>query len=202
MVGSAYFVKSTPLRALTGHFQHFADMLQIYRRCAWRILMLNCCRTCFNMGDLGVQVSICSSIRPSTFTLGVLCLSFSDVRFYESVETVGTLWAQLLIQFIPIFMKLCTCFPHGLDICMWFGYNFWINFCHFFHFVNFVIFWPQILWKYIDNGYLVSVTPYKISCLSLCNFAHLFFFHSLKMCMWFGFNHAVIFCHFSTLLTL
>ena len=26
-------------------------------------------------------------------------LSFSDLRFYESLETVGTLWAQLLIQF-------------------------------------------------------------------------------------------------------
>ena len=28
------------------------------------------------------------------------------------------------------------------------------------------------------------------------------FFHGLKMCMWFGFNPAVNFCHFSTLLTL
>ena len=33
------------------------------------------------------------------------------------------------------------------------------------------------------------------------NFAHLFV-HGLKMCMWFGFNPAVNFCHFSTLLTL
>ena len=62
-------------------------------------------------------------------------------------------------------------------------------------------FWPQIMWKCIDSGYLVSATPYTISCLSLCNFAHLFF-HGLKMCMWFGFNPAVNFCHFSTLLTL
>ena len=87
-------------------------------------------------------------------------------------------------------------------MCIWFGYNPWINFCHFFPFVNFVIFWPQILWKCIDSGYLVSATPYTISCLSLCNFAHLFFFYGLKMCMWFGFNPAVNFCHFSTLLTL
>ena len=28
-----------------------------------------------------------------------------------------------------------------------------------------------------------------------------FFFHGLKMYMWFGFNPAVIFCQFSTLLT-
>ena len=104
-------------------------------------------------------------------------------------------------NFIPIFFKLCTYFLHGLEMCMWFGYNSWINFCHFFYFVNFVIFWPQILWKCIDSGYLVSTTPYTISCLSLCNFTHLFF-HGLKMCIWFGFNPAVNFCHFSTLLTL
>ena len=104
-------------------------------------------------------------------------------------------------NFIPIFLKLCTYFLHVLKMCMWFGYNPCINFCYFFHFANFVIFWPQILWKCIDSGYLVSATLYTISCLSLCNFAHLFF-HGLKMCMWFGFNPAVNFCHFSTLLTL
>ena len=42
--------------------------------------------------------------------------------------------------FIPIFLKLCTCFLHGLKMCMWFGYNPCINFCYFFHFANFVIF--------------------------------------------------------------
>ena len=98
-------------------------------------------------------------------------------------------------------MKLCTCFCHALEICTWFGYNPWINFCHFFHFVNFVIFWHQILRKCIDSVYLISTTLYTISCLSLCKFAHLFF-HGLKMGMWFGFISAVNFCHFSTLLTL
>ena len=92
-------------------------------------------------------------------------------------------------------------FLHGLEMFMWFGYNPWSNCCHFFHFVNIVIFWPRILWKYIDSGYLVSATPYTISILSSCNFAHLFF-HGLKMCIWFGFNPADNFCHFSTLLTL
>ena len=29
----------------------------------------------------------------------LLTLSFSDLRFYENLETVGTLWVQLLIQF-------------------------------------------------------------------------------------------------------
>ena len=77
-------------------------------------------------------------------------------------------------NFILIFLKLCTCFLHVLEMCMWFGYNPWINFCHFFHFVNFVIFCPQILWKCVDSGFLVSATLYTTSILSSCNFAHLF----------------------------
>ena len=86
----------------------------------------------------------------------------------------------------------CAC---GLDVILE------LIFVNFFHFVNFVIFWPQILWKCIDSGYHVSATPYTTSCLSVFNFAHLFV-HGLKMCMWFGFNPAVNFCPFSTLLTL
>ena len=77
-------------------------------------------------------------------------------------------------NFIPIFLEIGTCFPHGLEMCMWFGYNPWINFCHFFHFVNFVIFWPQILWKCRDSGYLVSAIPHTILYQSLWNFAHVF----------------------------
>ena len=33
MVGRAYFVKSTPLRAFIGSFQCFADMLDILKIC-------------------------------------------------------------------------------------------------------------------------------------------------------------------------
>ena len=77
-------------------------------------------------------------------------------------------------NFIPIFLKLCTCFLHGLSMCMWFGYNPCINFCHFFHFANFVISWPQILWQCIDSGYLVSATPHTILYRSFWNFAHVF----------------------------
>ena len=150
-------------------------------------------------------------------------------------------------------------------MCIWFGYNPWINFYYFFHFVNFVIFWPQILWKSRDSGYLVSATSHTTLYRSLWNVAHVFamvwrcargldiilelifvtfstlwtlsfltsdsmkvyrqwlsckrnflynfmpvfiqlctsfFFHGLKMCLWFGFNPAIKFCHFSTLLTL
>ena len=75
-------------------------------------------------------------------------------------------------NFISTVLKFCTCFLHGLEMCMWFWYSPWINFCYLFHFV---IFSPQILWKCIDNRYLVSATPYTISYLALCNFAHLFY---------------------------
>ena len=40
-------------------------------------------------------------------------------------------------------------YGHGLKICMWFGYNPWIIFCHFFHNLNLVIF----------SGILVDVLP-------------------------------------------
>ena len=61
-------------------------------------------------------------------------------------------------SFVPIFLKLCMCFCHGMRMCIWFGYNCEVIFCHFFHFVNLVIFWPQC----IDSGYLVSATPQTI----------------------------------------
>ena len=77
-------------------------------------------------------------------------------------------------NFIPIFLKLCTCFFHGLKLFIWFGYNPCINFYYFFHFANFVIFWPQIIWKCYDSGYLVNATPHTILYRSFLNFVHIF----------------------------
>ena len=261
------------------------------------------CRTRFSMGDLGVQVSVrssvCPFVHPSTFTPGCLVsattLTFLYRTFWNFACVFAMLWGLacgldiILRSFSSLFplcelshfltsiyrqwvpcernssqfytdpFETCTCFLHGLKMCMRFGYNSCVNFWHFFHFanfviswlqilwkcidcgylvsaaphtilyqslwnfahvfamvwrwacdldkilklifVNFVIFWPQILWKCIDSGYHVSAILYTASCLSLFNFAHLFV-HGLKMCMWFGFNPAVNFCHFSTLLTL
>ena len=75
-------------------------------------------------------------------------------------------------SFIQIVLKLCTCFLHGLK--MWIGYNPCFNFCYFFHFAKFVIFWPQILWKCCDSWYLVSATPHAILYQTFWNFAHVF----------------------------
>ena len=43
-------------------------------------------------------------------------------------------------SFISILLKLHRCFGHGLNICMWFGYNPQIIFYHFFRKLNSVIF--------------------------------------------------------------
>ena len=100
-------------------------------------------------------------------------------------------------SFLPIFLKLCTCFCPGLEMCTWFGYNPWINFYHFFHFVNFVIFRPQC----VDSGYIVSATPHTILYRYLWNFAHVFALiwrcaHGLDIIL------ELIFITFSTLWTL
>ena len=41
---------------------------------------------------------------------------------------------------IPILLKLYRCCDHALKICILFGYNPQIIFCHFFHNLNLVIF--------------------------------------------------------------
>ena len=43
-------------------------------------------------------------------------------------------------NFLPILLKLYRCFCQGLKMCMTFGYNPQINFCHFFHSLNLVNF--------------------------------------------------------------
>ena len=82
------------------------------------------CRTCFSMGDLGVQVSVHLSVRSS----------IHQHLPWVSCERNSS------YSFVPIFLKLCMCFRHGMRMCMWFGYNCEIIFYHFFHFVNLVIF--------------------------------------------------------------
>ena len=108
------------------------------------------CRTCFSMGDLGVQVSVRLFVRPSVHPS--VCLSVRQHLPWVSCERNSS------YSFLLIFLKLCRCFLHGVRMCMWFGYNCWIIFYHFFHFVNLVIFRPQC----IDSEYLVSATPHTI----------------------------------------
>ena len=119
------------------------------------------CFTCFSMGDLGMQVSIRLFVRPS-----VLPSVHPSINIYHGCLVSAT----PLTVFYWSFLKLCRCFLHGVRMCMWFGYNCWIIFYHFFHFVNLVIFRPQC----IDSGYLVSATPHTILYQSFRNLAHVF----------------------------
>ena len=96
-------------------------------------------------------------------------------------------------SFTPIFLKLCTCFLHSLKMCMWFGYNPYINLCHFFRFMNFVIFWPQILWKCMGSWYLVSATLHTILYRPFWNFAHVVSMVLRYAC---GLDIINEFCHF------
>ena len=180
-IDSGYLVSATPHTILYQSFWNFARVFSMVWRCAY-----------------GLDI-ILAFIFVTFSTLQTL--SFSDLRFYENVVTVGTFERNSSYNFKLIFLKLCTCFCHGLEMCIWFGYNPWINFCHFFHFVNFVIFWPQILWKSRDSGYFVSATPHTILYRSLWNFAHVFAMvwrcaHGLDIIL------ELIFVTFSTLWTL
>ena len=90
--------------------------------------------------------------KPKMLERTSVCLSFRQHLHGYLVS------ATPLTVFLLIFFKLCRCFLHDVRMCMWFGYNCWIIFYHFFHFVNLVIFRPQC----IDSGYVVSATPHTI----------------------------------------
>ena len=57
--------------------------------------------------------------------------------------SVALLWVPCVrsssYNFMPIFSKVYRYFCCGLKMCMWFGYNSQINFCHFFRILNVVI---------------------------------------------------------------
>ena len=116
------------------------------------------CRTCFSMGNLGVQVSVhwsfCSSVNiypgclvsatPLTvlyrsswnfagvFLMVCRCACGLDIDYFLSLfplcelshfsTSVYRQWVpcehNCSHNFIPIFLKLCTCFLHGLKMCM------------------------------------------------------------------------------------
>ena len=123
--------------------------------------LLLCCCTCFSMGDLGVQVSVRLSV-----CLSVCPFVRPSVNIYPGClvsPTPLTVLYQSFWNFGGVFIMVwgCAC---GLDIIVR------LFFCHFFHFVNLVIFPPQC----IDSGYLVSTTPHTILYRSFLNFVHVF----------------------------
>ena len=59
------------------------------------------CRTCVSMADLNAQVPVHSSVN----------------------SYPGCLVSATPLTIVPIFLKLCRGFLHGMGMCMWFGYN-------------------------------------------------------------------------------
>ena len=74
---------------------------------------------------------------------------------------------------------------------MWTGYDCWINFCHFFHIVNLVIFTLIIKTVGIscERNFSYSFVPILFK-LCMC------FPHGMRICMWIGHNCWINFCHF------
>ena len=72
-------------------------------------------------------------------------------------------------SFISILLKLYMCYGHGLKICMWFGYNPQIIFCHFFHSLNLSNFLGVLV-----NGYRVPLV-----CNSSYNLIPILYFGNL-----------------------
>ena len=92
--------------------------------------------------------------------------------------------------------KLYLCIWHGLKMCLWFGYNPQIIFCRVFRILNLVSFQARILSNCIDSGYS------SYSFMPIFWKLYRCFCHGLKMCMWFGYNPQINFCHvFRTLNT-
>ena len=155
-IDSGYFVSTTPHTILYQSFWNFEHVFSMVWRCAC---------------SLGKFLAL---IFYSFFYFANFVVSWPQIlwkcmdRGYLVSATPHTILYRSFWNFTHVFAMVWR-YACGLDIILE------LIFVTFFHFVNFVIFWPQILWKCIDNGYLVSATPYTIPCLSLCNFAHLFF---------------------------
>ena len=94
-------------------------------------------------------------------------------------------------SFNPILLKLYRCCDHALKICMWFGYNPQINFCHFFRNLNLGHFDNESEWA-------VGTLCAQGSCSFLPIYLKLYmcYGHGLKICIWFGYNPWINFCHF------
>ena len=65
-----------------------------------------------------------------TFPLCELChfLTSDSMKVYRQWLSCKR---NSLYNFMPIFMQLCTSFFPCLKMCMWFGFNPAVNFCHF-----------------------------------------------------------------------
>ena len=92
---------------------------------------------------------------------------------------------------IPILLKLYRHCVHALKICMWFGFNPQINFCHFFRNLNLAIL-SGILTMKVNRQWVPCVSNSSYSFMSIALKLYVCYGHALKMCMWFGYNPRII----------
>ena len=104
---------------------------------------------------------------------------------------MGTLCVQLLRQFNTIY-RHCD---HALKICMWFGYYPPINFCYFFSQFEFSHF-SGILTMKVNGQWVPCVCNSSYSLIQILLKLYRHCDHALKICMWFGYNPQINFCHF------
>ena len=80
---------------------------------------------------------------------------------------------------------------HTLKICMWFGYNPQINFCHFF---------SQFELSHFSGIFTMKVNGQWVPCVRNSSYSfmpihlklYMCYEHGLKICMWFGYNPWII----------
>ena len=110
-IDSGYLVSTTPHTVLYQSFWNFAHVFSMVWRCA-----------------CGLDIIL---------ALILLLFPLCELCHFVTSDSMKMLWQWVPCEcnssynFIPTFLKLCTCFSHGLEICVCFGYNPWINFYYF-----------------------------------------------------------------------
>ena len=110
-IDSGYLVSTTPRTILYRSFWNFAHVFSM----VWRYAC-------------GLDI-ILALIFITFSTFWTLLFSTSDcMKMYSQCVPFKR---NSLYNFILTFMQLGTSFFHGLKMCMWFGFNPGVNFCHF-----------------------------------------------------------------------
>ena len=95
-------------------------------------------------------------------------------------------------SFIPILLKLYRCCDHAMKICMWFGYNLFLSLLSKIELSHF----SGILTMKVNEQWVPCVRNFSYSFMPIHLKLYMCYGHGLKICMWFGYNPWIIFCHF------
>ena len=99
-------------------------------------------------------------------------------------------FCNFFYSLIPILLKLYRCCDHASKICILFGYNPQINFCHFFcNFSGILTMKVNGQWVPCVRNSSYSLIPILLKLYRCCD-------HALKICILFGYNPQINFCHF------